>query len=117
MEEEKTYDYIARMLDVFNAIDEDDTINGLVKARSIIEEICTHVQGTKLFTEAKSQYDEFVAEVSKIEDKKDRVMQSWAHFLIKVNSAPTEIYVRGVVILALPVVNKFLSEYADQKIT
>lgn len=108
--EKEEYNYMARCQDIFAAIGEDDTIEGLLKAKSIIAEISSHIETTKLFTDSKESYEEYLAEINKIEDKKERAIQAWRHFLKKSINAPTRMHVRGVVILALPAVNKFLSE-------
>lgn len=111
MEKEKEeYNYMARCQDIFAAIGEDDTLEGLLKAKSIIAEISSHVEQTGLFKDSKNRYEEYLAEVNKIEDKKERAIQAWRHFLKKSIDAPTRMHVRGVVILVLPAVNKYLSE-------
>jgi len=113
------YDYMARSADLFDFWQspecsmEEKWIEGLIKSRPIIQEICAYVTNTGLFKDSRDKHDSLKAEWEKIEDLTKRLNTAYYHFLDKVATAPTRMHARGVVILCLPLLLSTLDQYTD----
>lgn len=109
--------YMELMDDFFNATEEitDELSNTqivdiLIKNRTIIDNIAILTKKTKLFENAKVQYEEFKTDMFKKREGEEQIIFAYTQLLGKIAAAPTSFHMRGAIILIMPLLSDSLSQ-------
>lgn len=74
----------------------------LVKNKSLIYEISELTIETKLFKNAKEQYEEFKLEMFNKRDGDEQIIFAYGQLLDRIANSPTSLHMRGAIVLLMP---------------
>lgn len=105
------FDLVAELEKVYDKLGDDLTIEKLIECKNDIKIISDNCKKRKLFIDYKYKYDNFIKIVDEIEDKNQRLINTWNYIDSKLENAPTFLHFIGVIIFTIPVLDYVLDNY------
>lgn len=100
---------------------EDDksiSINEIVSVKDYIDRISDIAINTPMFANAQDRFEEFINHIKnhpELSTPASKALESFNHFTSKVCTAPTQMHMRGAVLLTVPAIKQFLDEYINSQ--